>query len=212
MHAVGQVRSSVHHYRERGAHMVTTENAAIVLIDHQDMTIGWVKSQPQEVTVANVRALGRLGNDMGIPLLVTTTMEGQVGTSIAGIQEVAPTAYANRVRRGGTLNCFLDPDFTAAVRALGRPKLIMAGLTTDICMFHTAVGALGEGYDIQIVADACGSSSAVSDQVTFDRLRVLGATITIGNQVLSELFTDFGTEQGQQAMQINLQEVVSRLS
>ena len=192
--------------------MVTTDNAAIVLIDHQDMTVGWIRSQPQEVTIANVRALGRLGNDMGIPLLVTTTMEDRVGTSISGIQEVAPTAYADRVRRGGTLNCFLDENFKSAARALDRPNLILAGLTTDICLFHTAVGAIGEGYDIQVVADACGSSAVMSDQVTFDRLRALGATITVGNQVLSELYTDFGTDDGQKAMQINFDEVVSKLS
>ena len=192
--------------------MFTPDNSAIVLIDHQDMTVGWIKSLPREVTVANVRMLARLGNDMGIPLLVTSTMEDRVGTNIPDVKELAPKAYANRIARGGTLNCFLDPAFSTAVQALGRKNLILAGLTTDICMYHSAVGALEAGYTIQVVADACGSSAAMSDEITFDRLRAQGATITVGNQILTELYSDFGTEAGQQAMNISLEEVVSRLA
>ncbi len=191
--------------------LVTSENAAIVLIDHQDMTVGWIASQPQTTTVNNVRLLARIGSELGVPLLVTSTMEDNIGTNIKDIQELAPAAYAARVKRGGTLNCFLDGDFRAAAEALGRRKLILAGLTTDICLFHSAVGAIDAGYEVMVVADACGSMSPLADEVSFDRLRGLGATISDGNQVLSELFTDFGSELGQKAMQINMDEIISRM-
>lgn len=102
-------------------------------------------------------------------------------------------------------------DSQPAVKGLERSNLILAGLTTDICLFHTARGAVDAGYEVQVVADACGSSSVSSDQLTFDRLRALGATITGGNQILSELFTDFGTEQGRKAQQINTEEIIARM-
>ncbi len=183
-----------------------------MLIDHQDTTVAWIKSQPKAVSVANTRLLARIGAELNIPHLVTSTMEEQIGTNIKDIQETAPTAYANRIKRGGTLNCFLDPQFRAAVAGLDRKHLIMAGLTTDICLFHSVVGALNAGYQVQVVADACGSMSELADTITFARLRSLGVTITCGNQVLTELFTDFGTLDGQRAMQINLQEIVSKLA
>ena len=185
--------------------------AAILLIDHQDATVGWIASQPKATTLANTRMLARIGAEMGIPHLVTSTMEDQIGTNIKDVQETAPKAYANRIKRGGTLNCFLDPSFAAAVEGLGRKSLIMAGLTTDICLFHSVVGALKAGYEVQVVADACGSMSALADTLSFDRMRSLGVTITGGNQVLTELFTDFGTTEGQQAMKINLEEIVSKM-
>jgi nicotinamidase-related amidase len=188
----------------------STETAAIVLVDHQDMTVGWIGSQPQQTCVNNVRMLARVGHELGVPLQVTSTMEDAIGTNIKDIQELAPTAYAARVRRGGTLNAFLDPDFTTAIERLGRRKLIIAGLTTDICLYHSTVGALDAGYEAYVVADACGASSVLADEVTFARLRALGATITDGNQVLSELFMDFGSDQGQKAQQINLEEIIER--
>ena len=191
--------------------MFTTDDAAILLIDHQDMTVGWIRSQPQSTTVNNVRMLARIGAELGVPHMVTSTMEDVIGTNIKDVQELAPEAYAARVKRGGTLNGFLDPAFVASVKGLGRSNLILAGLTTDICLFHTARGAIDAGYEVQVVADACGSSSVSSDELTFDRLRALGATITGGNQVLSELFTDFGTEQGQKAQQINMDEIIAKM-
>ena len=195
-----------------GSPLFTPDNAAIVLIDHQDLTVSWIYSQPQTTTVNNVRMLARVGAELGVPHMVTSTMEDAIGTNIKDIQELAPDAYAARVKRGGTLNGFLDPAFVDAVKGLGRSNLILAGLTTDICLFHTARGAIEAGYEVQVVADACGSSSVSSDQNTFDRLRSLGATITGGNQILSELFTDFGTPIGEKAQQINMDEIVSKMS
>jgi nicotinamidase-related amidase len=192
--------------------LFTPDNAAIVLIDHQDLTVSWIYSQPQATTVNNVRMLARVGAELGVPHMVTSTMEDAIGTNITDIQELAPEAYAARVKRGGTLNAFLDPAFVAAVRGLGRSNLVLAGLTTDICLFHTARGAVEAGYEVQVVADACGSSSVSSDENTFQRLRSLGVTITGGNQILSELFTDFGTPLGQKAQKINMDEIVSKMS
>lgn len=97
------------------------------------------------------------------------------------------------------------------MKATGRKKLIIAGLTTDICLLHTVQGALREGYDVWVVADASGSMTVLADQLTFAYLRDLGATVTGANSVLSELYNDFGTPEGARAMKINLEEVVSKL-
>ncbi len=189
----------------------TPQNSAILLVDHQGMTVGWIKSQPKETVLANVRLLARLGTEMHIPLVVTSTMEAQIGTNIPEVQQLAPAAYAQRVKRGGTLNCFLDPAFGAAVRATGRKNLIIAGLTTDICLLHTVEGALRAGYTVQVVGDACGSMTPLTDELTFARLRGLGVVVTGGNQILSELYSDFGTPEGQQVQKINLEEIISKL-
>ncbi len=191
----------------------TPANSAILLVDHQTLTVDWLHSLPRETLVANVRMLARLGAEMHIPLVITSTMETtQVGLNIKDIQDLAPDAYAHRVKRGGTLSAFMDPAFDKAVKATGRRNLIIAGLTSDICLMHTVEGALREGYRVQVVADASGSMTTLADQVTWDRMRELGAVVTDGNQILTELYPDFGTPEGQKAAQINLQEIVSKLS
>jgi nicotinamidase-related amidase len=72
-------------------------------------------------------------------------------------------------------------------------------------------GALRNGYEVMVVADACGSMSKLADDLSFDYLRQMGVYVVSANSVLSELYADFGSPEGQKAMQINLQEVVSKL-
>jgi nicotinamidase-related amidase len=189
----------------------TAQNAAILLVDHQAMTMNWIYSQDKKNVENNLRMLARIGAELKVPLLITTTMEEQVGQTWVDIQKLAPTQYANRIKRGGTINCFIDPNFNAAVKALGKKKLIICGLTTDICLLHTVQGALRNGYEVMVVADACGSMSKLADDLSFDYLRQLGVYVVSANSVLSELYSDFGSSEGQKAMKINLEEVVSKL-
>lgn len=189
----------------------TPQNSAIILVDHQKMTMDWIYSQDRKAVENNLRMLARLGVDLNIPLLITTTMEEQVGPTFEGIQQVAPKQYGNRVKRGGTINCFLDPNFSAAVKALGKKKLFIAGLTTDICLLHSVQGAVREGYEVIVVSDASGSMTKMADENSFDYFRQIGVPVYSSNSVLSELYPDFGTPDGQKAMKISLEEVVSKL-
>jgi nicotinamidase-related amidase len=188
----------------------TPQDSAILLIDHQDAILKWVKSQPTETTVANVRMLARLGVETGIPLVVTTTSEQEIGSSLHDIQELAPQQYANRIKRGAIFNAFLVDDFRNAVEATGRKNLIIAGLTTDVCAFNSSIGARRLGYEVQLVADACGGPSALAADLTFARLRENGVVVTSGNQLLMTLYTSFDTPAGQKAEQIGNQELISK--
>ena len=153
--------------------------------------------------------LARLGSEAGIPLIVTSTMESQIGPTIKDIQDLAPDAYAHRIKRGGVFDCFLVPEFADAVHKTGRNNLIIAGLTTDVCVFNTAKGARKAGYNVAVVADGCGSASALAADITFARLRDIGVDVTAGNQILTGLFETFDTPAGKKAEIIGFQELIS---
>ena len=189
----------------------TTKNAFIVLVDHQTGTIDWVYSQPKNTVIASCRVLARMANDYAMPLLLTTTMEEYVGPTIKDLQEVAPDAFSKRFKRGGQLSCFDDAALREAAKATGRKKMILAGLTTDICLFWAARSALELGFEVIVVADACGTMASLGDQVTFDRLRAMGATVTVTNQMVTELVDNFGTADGQKAQTIMADEIISKL-
>ena len=199
--------STVHDLPER----FTPENALVMLVDHQTGTLGWVQSLPQATVVTGCRVLARMALTYGMPLVLTTTMEEAVGPTIPDLQELAPDAFANRYRRGGQLSCWDDASLKAGVAALGRTKIVLAGLTTDICLFWAARDALALGYDVLIVADACGTTSALGDTTTFDRLRDTGAQVAVINQVVTELVNDFGNPEGQKAQGIMFDEIISKI-
>jgi nicotinamidase-related amidase len=189
----------------------TTSDSIIMLVDHQKTTMDWVKSLPQATTIASCRVLARMALEFGMPLVLTTTMEDYVGPTIPEISELAPDAFRQRYKRGGELSCWDAGDLRDGVKALGRPNIILAGLTTDICLFWAAVNAQTLGFKVMVVADACGTMSALGDAVTYDRLRGLGITVTVVNQAVTELVGNFGTPDGQKAQTIMADEIISKL-
>ena len=189
----------------------TVTDSTILLVDHQKTTLDWVKSMPKTNVIASCRVLARMGTTFNMPLFLTTTMEEYVGATIDEIQQVALDAFQSRFKRGGILSCFDQPELAAAVKSTGRSNLIVAGLTTDICLFWAARDAVRLGYNVMVVADACGTMTSLGDETTFDRLRQLGVTVAVTNQVVTELQNDFGSPDGMKAQQILGDEVISKL-
>jgi nicotinamidase-related amidase len=189
----------------------TVRNSVIMLVDHQTGTVGWVKSLPRETVITGCRVLTRMALAYDMPLVLTTTMEAQVGPTIPDISELAPDAHARRYARGGQLDCWDDQRLRDGVAALGRKKIVLAGLTTDICMYWAASSALKLGYQVLVVADACGTTSVQGDDMTYARLRKAGAEISVINQVVTELANDFSTTDGQKAQAIMGEEIISKL-
>ena len=189
----------------------TTSNSIVILVDHQTTTLDWVKSLPKETVVASCRVMAKMAQTYAMPLVLTTTMEEYVGPTVDEISSIAPEAFEKRFKRGGQLNCWDDPNLEQYVKDLGRPNVILAGLTTDICLFWAAVGALDRGYKVMVVADGCGTMTLLGDQLTFARLQAAGVTVTVTNQFVTELVNNFGTPDGQKAQQIMSDEIISKL-
>lgn len=55
-------------------------------------------------------------------------------TSSHELEEIAPNAFAGRVKRAGIVNAMHDENFRDAVLATGRKKVIVAGITTEVCV------------------------------------------------------------------------------
>jgi nicotinamidase-related amidase len=159
----------------------TPENCALVLIDHQVGTLQFVHTMKA----------------YGMPIVMTTSQEDLAqGPTAPALQEALPDAYKNRVKRTGIVNAWADPSFSAAVHATGRKKLIMAAVTTDICLVFPAISAVQEGFDVLAVLDASGSGFDVQEQLARSRMATAGVVLTTTNTAVAELVQDWSTPQG----------------
>ena len=66
------------------------------------------------------------------------------------IQKEAPEAYEKRTKRQGIVNAWEDKNFANAVRATGKRQLIVAGVTTDVCLVPPALSMQAEGFHIKV--------------------------------------------------------------
>lgn len=189
----------------------TVENAAMLLIDHQQGTIKLARNLPYEEIVQNTRALARTAVESGMPLVLTSSMEDHFqGLLLDDLQIIAPEAYNKRIKRPGVVDCWEYDEYKSAVLATGRKKLIMAGLTNDVCIVYPAISAIEDGFEVQVVVDAGGSPTTLADETALRRMEKHGVTLTSTNQVMAELANSWSEGVGQTIQTIMYQEILSK--
>ena len=73
------------------------------------------------------------------------------------------------------------------MEALGRRKLIIAGLWTEVCLVFPALDLLKEGYEVYAVSDASGGTSVDAHQRAMERVIQAGAVPVTWEAVMAEL-------------------------
>lgn len=178
-------------------------NSAMLLIDHQVGTMSWVKSIPLAEMTRNALMLAKVSRILKLPVVLTSSMEDHAqGPLLKDLQDILPDAFAARIKRAGIVNAMDDENFSKAVKATGRKKLILAGVTNDVCTVFPALSLVREGYEVQVVADAGGSPSKMSDDIALRRMERGGVTLTSTNQLIAELVGNWTTPEGSQAVQV----------
>ena len=190
----------------------TVDNSVMLLIDHQQGTIKLAKNIAYEKIVQNTRALARTAKETGMPLVLTSSEEENFqGLLLEDLQKLAPEEYESRVKRPGIVDCWEFEPFRKAVEATGKKKLIMAGLTNDVCIVFPAISATEDGYEVQVVIDAGGSPTQVADETSTQRMKDRGVTLTTTNQLMAELAYDWANGAGHQIQKIMYEEILVKL-
>ena len=161
----------------------TADNAAMLLIDHQVGTMSWVHSTSFDEMKQNALILAKAASILKMPVVLTSSMEEYAqGPLLNELETILPTEFAARIKRFGIVNAMDDENFAAAVKGMGRKKLILAGVTNDVCTVYPALSLVSDGYDVQVVADAGGSPTKMADEIALRRMERAGVTLTSTNQ------------------------------
>jgi nicotinamidase-related amidase len=167
---------------------LSPDNAAVLFIDNQTtLTLG-VQSIDLTILKANTVGLAKLAKMFELPVVLTTTGGGEHGPSgglLKGIIQSFPDVEP--VARTGILNAMDDPRFAAAVKATGRRKIILSGITTDFCLVYPALSLIAAGYHVFIAVDASGSWTKEINDWALQRLLQAGGTPTNVQSIFGEL-------------------------
>jgi nicotinamidase-related amidase len=170
-------------YSER----LTPENAALLLIDHQVGLYTGVRDIPVGELKHNVVALAKAAKVLGVPIIVTATSPEMWGPTIPELTEALPgVSIINRT----TVNAFDEPRFAKAVEAAGRKKLVIAGVSTEVCLALPAIQAAGNGYDVYGVIDASGTFSETKRITGLMRMVQAGVIVVDYCTVAVEMLKD----------------------
>ncbi|GAA4828173.1 isochorismatase family protein [Saccharopolyspora rosea] len=168
---------------------LTRDNAAVVLVDHQVGLYSGVRDIPVGELKHNVVALAKAAQVLSLPLVVTTTAaESMWGPVIPELAEVLPDGV--QVIDRSTVNAWDDPRVPEAIRATGRNKLIITGISTEVCLALPAISATEEGFDAYAVIDASGTFWQTKREAGLLRMQQAGVIPIDYSTAIVEILAD----------------------
>ena len=172
---------------KRFTEQLTSDNAALLLIDHQVGLCTGVRDLPIAELKHNVIGLAKAAKALGLPIVVTATSPEMWGPTIPELLDALPgISIINRT----TVNAFDEARFSKAVEATGRKKLIIAGISLEVCAALPAMRALGNGYDTYVAVDACGTFSDAKRQMGVLRMQQAGVILSDFATLMVEILKD----------------------
>jgi nicotinamidase-related amidase len=175
-------------------HLLTPQNAALVIIDYQPIQVMSVASMDRRMLVSNIVAVVRTAKLFGLPV-VLSTVNVKTGINQPTIPEIRKLLPGVEPVDRTSMNSWEDPAFVAAVKATGRKKLIMAALWTEVCLAFPALDALREGFDVYAIVDAVGGTSVESHRAGLERIMQAGAHPVSWVQLICEMQRDWSRKQ-----------------
>jgi nicotinamidase-related amidase len=175
-------------------HLLTPQNAALIVIDYQPSQFAAIRSIDQELLKKNIVSTVKVAQLFGLPI-VHSTVNVSTGLQEPTVQRLAELLSGYPPIDRTTINAWEDPNFVAAVRATGRRKLVMAALWTEMCLAFPTLDALREGFEVYPVTDAVGGTSAEAHRAALDRIVQAGAQPVTWVSLAGELQRDWARQE-----------------
>jgi nicotinamidase-related amidase len=169
--------------------LLTPTNHTLVIIDFQSQMAFATKSIGTELLRNNAALVAQAAVAFGVSTILTTVAEKTFsGPMFDELHEAFP---GHPVIERTSMNSWEDDHVVAEVNRIGNDRIIFAGLWTSVCIVGPVSSALEQGFDVYVIADACGDVSDEAHERAIQRMIQLGARPMTAVQYLLELQRDW---------------------
>lgn len=176
-------------YSEIARRPLRVDECVLAVVDIQEKLLPRIHEK--ERVIRNSQLLIRLASILSLPVLVTTQYSKGLGATVPAILSLLPDVKpVDKLEFG----CFGNGEFCSAISVLaGRNTLLLCGIETHICVMQTALGALSQGLNVHVAADAVGSRAELNWKLGLERMREAGAVISSAEMMIYELLGKSGS-------------------
>ena len=175
-----------------GTSLLAPHDHALVLIDFQPQ-MAFATRSIGAVTLRNNAALvAQTAAGFDVSTILTTVEESFSGYMFDEIIAALPHA---EIHERTSMNAWEDGGVVAAVNRTGKSRIIMAGLWTSVCVVGPALSAVDQGFEVYVLADACGDVSSEAHAAAMERMAQAGVRPMTSLQYLLELQRDWARKE-----------------
>jgi nicotinamidase-related amidase len=172
-----------------GSLLLTPRDHTLIMIDHQSQ-MAFATHSIDAVQLRNNAALvAHAAAGFDVSTIVTTVAEKSFsGPVFDEIKDAFPGA---EITDRTSMNTWEDENVIRRVNAIGKKRIVLAGLWTGVCIVGPALSALDQGFEVYVIADACGDVSTEAHERAMERMVQAGARPMTSLQYLLELQRDW---------------------
>jgi nicotinamidase-related amidase len=172
-----------------GSQLLTPKDHALILIDFQSQ-MSFATHSIDAITLRNNAALvARAAASFNVPTILTTVAEKSFsGPMFAEVTDPFP---GQKLLDRTSMNSWEDAGVIKQVNAIGKSRLVFAGLWTSVCIVGPTLSAIEQGHEAYVIADACGDVSTEAHNRAMDRMVQAGVRPMTSLQYLLELQRDW---------------------
>lgn len=168
---------------------LTADNTAVLLVDHQIGLFTGVRDLTVAELKHNVSSMAKAALRLNLPTVVTTTAADSMwGPLIPELRDALPGDH--KVIDRSSVNAWTNERVRGAIEATGRKKLLIAGVSLEVCAALPAIAATAAGYDAYVAVDASGTFSATKRETGLLRLQQAGVVVADYASLIVEILAD----------------------
>ncbi|MFZ6733550.1 hydrolase [Undibacterium sp. Ji42W] len=174
---------------EPGKALLNPINHTLIMIDHQPQMAFATKSIDLVALRNNAAMVAKAAKEFAVATILTTVAEKSFSGPI--FEEIKNVFPDEKIVDRTSMNTWEDSRIAELVNAKGKDRIVLAGLWTSVCIVGPAISALEQGFEVYVIADACGDVSAEAHQHAMERMIQMGARPMTSLQYLLELQRDW---------------------
>ncbi|VTU14074.1 hydrolase [Variovorax sp. RA8] len=172
-----------------GAKLLTPTDHTLVMIDFQSQ-MAFATHSIDAVTLRNNAALvANAAAGFGVSTILTTVAEKSFSGPM--FSEITDAFPGQKMLDRTSMNTWEDAAVIDRVNEIGKQRIVLSGLWTGVCIVGPALSAIDQGFEVFVIADACGDVSAEAHNRAMDRMVQAGAQPMTSLQYLLELQRDW---------------------
>ncbi|MBX9296588.1 hydrolase [Chromobacterium piscinae] len=169
--------------------LLTPRDHTLIMIDYQSQMAFATHSIDMPTLRNNAGLVASAAAGFGVSAILTTVAEKSFSGPM--FDEVTAPFPDLRMLDRTSMNTWEDAAVIARVNQIGKGRIVLAGLWTSVCIVGPALSALDQGFEVYVIADACGDISAEAHERAMQRMVQAGARPITSLQYLLELQRDW---------------------
>jgi len=166
-----------------GKTLISPADHTLIMIDHQRQMSFATKSNDAVLSRNNCALVAKAAQEFKVCTILTAVAEKSFSAAI--YEKIRSVFPKDDVIDRTSMNTWEDTRIAKEADEMGKGRLVLAGLWTSVRIVGPALSALNQGFEVCVIADACGDVSQEAHERVTDRVKQAEARPKTSLQYLS---------------------------